>query len=55
MIRSEGNHFLVYKKIDGYRKENSDICKLPPDMVYIGRRATKESAEKLLNENNDRS
>ena len=53
MIRQEGNHFNVYKKIEGYKKEFADVCKLPPDMVYIGRRSTLEKAERLLHESND--
>lgn len=54
MIVQEGQHFNVFKNVRGYKKEYAELCKHPADMVYLGRRTTIESAERLLNENSDR-
>lgn len=47
MIVRDGVYFSVFVKVPGYRKDFADLCKQPPDMVYVGWRSTEEAARKL--------
>ena len=55
IIRESGGLFAVYKKIPGYKKQYSDLCKYPQDEVYAGIRKTKEQAQELANEIDNRT